>query len=68
MNPVHVSKNIRFFFWFIIVFNQEIAFASDFKDTAAPRFGHSDVVFDLFIETRFFSHLIALLSNFPKLI
>ena len=42
---------------------QERVSASDFKDTAAPRFGHSDVVFDLLIETRCF-HLIALLSNF----
>ena len=44
----------------------ERASALDFKDTSAPRFGHSDVVFDLFLETRF-SHLIALLSNFCKL-
>ena len=28
---------------------------SDFKDTSAPRFGHSDVVFDLFLETCFFA-------------
>ena len=28
----------------------ERASASDFKDTAAPRFGHIDVVFDIFIE------------------
>ena len=28
-------------------------FALDFKDAAIPRFGHSDGVFDLFIETRF---------------
>ena len=44
----------------------ERASALDFKDTSAPRFGHSDVVFDLFLETRFL-HLIALLSNFCKL-
>ena len=37
----------------------------DFKDAAIPRFGHSDVVFDLFIEASF-SHLITLLSNFIK--
>ena len=29
------------------------ASALDFKDTSAPRFGHSDVVFDLFLEARF---------------
>ena len=29
----------------------EKAPALDFKDTTAPRFDHSDVVFDLFIET-----------------
>ena len=40
--------------------------ALDFKDTSAPIFGHSDVVFDIFLETRFL-HLIALLSNFCKL-
>ena len=28
------------------------ASALGFKDTATPRFGHSDVVFYLFIETR----------------
>ena len=44
----------------------ERASALDFKDTSAPRFGHSDVVFDLFLETRSL-HLIALLSNFCKL-
>ena len=38
----------------------------DFKDAAAPRFGHIDAVFDQFIETCF-SYLIALLSNFSKL-
>ena len=27
--------------------------ASDFKDAANPRFDHSNVVFDLFLETRF---------------
>ena len=32
-----------------------------------PRFGYGDVVFDLFIETRFL-HLITLLSNFSKLL
>ena len=40
------------------------ASALDFKDAASPRFGHSDVVFDIFIETGFFLHLIALPSNF----
>ena len=44
----------------------ERASALDFKDTSAPRFGHSEVVFYLFLETRFL-HLIALLSNFCKL-
>ena len=44
----------------------ERASALDFKDTSAPRFGHSDVVFDLFLETCFL-HLIVLLSNFCKL-
>ena len=44
----------------------ERASALDFKDTSAPRFGHSDVVFDIFLETRFL-HLIALLSNLCKL-
>ena len=39
--------------------------ALDFKDVTNPRFGHSDVVHDLFIETRF-THLIALLSDFLK--
>ena len=34
----------------------------DFKDTDIPRFGDSDVVFDLFIGTRFL-HSIALISN-----
>ena len=29
------------------------ASALNFKDAATPRFDHSDVVFDLFIETRF---------------
>ena len=31
----------------------ERASALDFKYDAAPRFSHGDVVFDLFIETRF---------------
>ena len=44
----------------------ERASVSDFKDTSAPRFGDSDVVFDLFSKTCFL-HLIALLSNFCKL-
>ena len=39
--------------------------ALDFKDTATPRSGHTEV-FDLFIETRI-SHLITLLLNFSKL-
>ena len=34
----------------------ERASALDFKDAAAPRFGHGDVVFDLFIEP-YFLHL-----------
>ena len=33
--------------------------AWDFKDTATPRFGHSDLVFDLLTEMRFL-HLIDL--------
>ena len=40
------------------------ASALEYKDAAASRFSHSDVVFDLFIETCFFFHLITLLSNF----
>ena len=34
--------------------NQEGASALNFKDAAAPIFGHRDVVFDLFIVKRFF--------------
>ena len=45
----------------------EIASALDFKNAATRRFGHSDVVCDLFIETSF-SHLISLLFNFSKLL
>ena len=37
----------------------EITSPLDFKEADVPRFGHSDVVFDLFIETRFL-HLIIL--------
>ena len=33
----------------------ERASALDFKDTSAPRFGHSDVVFNLCLETCFFA-------------
>ena len=44
----------------------DIASALDFKYAAIQRFGHSDVVFDLFIETRF-SHLVILLFTFSKL-
>ena len=44
----------------------ERASAIDFKDTAYQRFGHSDVAFDLFIETLFL-HLITLLSSFSNL-
>ena len=36
--------------------------ALDFKDAATLRLGHSDVVFDLFIETRFL-HFINFLLN-----
>ena len=39
----------------------ERASALDFKDISAPRFGHSNVVFDLFLETCFL-HLIALIQ------
>ena len=42
----------------------ERASALDFKDAATPRFGHSDVVFDLF---DMFLLLINLLSDFSKL-
>ena len=35
----------------------------DFKGAANSRFSHHDVVFDLFIETRFL-HFITFLSNF----
>ena len=31
----------------------ERAYTVDFKDAATLRFGHSDVIFDLFTETRF---------------
>ena len=44
---------------------RERSSASDIKYAAATRFGHSDAVFDLFIETQFL-HLIALLSNFSE--
>ena len=43
----------------------ERASTLDFKDSATPRFGRSDVVFDLFIEARFL-HLMTLLSNFAE--
>ena len=43
----------------------EKASALDFKDATTLRFGQNNVVFDLFIETRFL-RLIALLSNFSK--
>ena len=39
------------------------ASAVDFKYVAIPRFSHSDVVFDLFIETRF-AYLITLFKTF----
>ena len=39
------------------------AAASDFKDAAKLRFGHSVEAFDLFIETSFL-HIITLLSKF----
>ena len=44
----------------------EGASSSDFKDAATPRFGHSDVVYDLFIEACVL-HLIAFLSNFSNI-
>ena len=47
------------------VIDPERACGLDFKD-AAPRLGHSNVVFDLFIETCFL-HLIIPLSNFSEL-
>ena len=37
--------------------------ALDFKDAATLKFGHSNIVFDLLLETSF-SHLITLLFNF----
>ena len=40
--------------------------ALDIKDTTNQRFGYSDVLLDLFIETNFL-HLVALLSSFSKL-
>ena len=43
----------------------ERASVLDFKDAATLRFGHRDVVFDLFTETHFL-HLITLLSNFQN--
>ena len=45
----------------------ERASSLDFKDADTPRFGQSNIVLDLFIETHF-SHLITLLSNFSKLL
>ena len=45
----------------------ERASGLNFKDTDTPRFRHSDVVFDLFIETRLL-HLLTLLSNFSKVL
>ena len=42
------------------------ASALAFKDTITPRFGHSDVVSDIFIDTRCL-HLIALSSDYSKL-
>ena len=41
---------------------KERASALDFKDAATLRFGHSNIVFDLLLETSF-SHLITLLFN-----
>ena len=43
----------------------EITSSLDFKDAAIPRFGHSDVIFDLFLETRFL-HLVFLYQNFQN--
>ena len=37
----------------------------EFKNATTLRVGHSDVVFDLFIETRLL-HLITLLANISK--
>ena len=34
-----------------------------FKDTATPKFGHSNVLFDLFIETGFFAFNHPLIQN-----
>ena len=36
----------------------------DFKDAATPRFDHSDVVFDLFVERRFFAFIHPLIQFF----
>ena len=36
--------------------NPEKASALDFKSAVALRFGHSDVVFNLFIETQFYAN------------
>ena len=65
-----VSK-IQIQFWFLLSCLSrshcpERASALDFKNAVTLRFGHSDVVFDLFIETCL-SHLVALWSNFSKL-
>ena len=44
----------------------ERASALNFKDTATPRFGHSNVVLNLFIETLVL-YLITLMSKFSNL-
>ena len=41
--------------WCDDTLNSERASALNFEDAATPRFGHNDVVFDLFIESRFFT-------------
>ena len=42
----------------------ERACALDFKDASVPRFGHSDIVFDLFIEMHCFAFNCLLIQFF----
>ena len=54
---ISVSKRTILFtnteYWRVRSHYPETASALDFKDAATPRFGPSDVAFDLFTETRF---------------
>ena len=59
---MYVTRIWGLLMWLVVIY-PERASVLDFKDATIPRFGHSNVVFDLFIETRF-SHLITLLFNF----